>query len=64
MNQPPLEVNRKDERVLGESYAAHRVRVRAARLRVVTDKKLGQATPEWILKLASEDLTPQKPAWL
>jgi hypothetical protein len=29
-----------------------RVKVEAAKLRVVTDRKLGQPTPEWIVKLA------------
>lgn len=30
-----------------------RVRREAAKLRIITDKKLGKETPEWVKKLAS-----------
>lgn len=33
-----------------------RVRVEAAKLRMVTDRKLGQQTPEWIVDLADESV--------
>jgi hypothetical protein len=33
-----------------------RIRIRAARLRVTTDQKLGQETPEWIRELAKKPL--------
>lgn len=33
-----------------------RIRIRAARLRVTTDKKLGKTTPEWVKDLAKRKL--------
>lgn len=33
-----------------------RVRIRAARLRMTTDKKLGKPTPEWVQTLAKKPL--------
>lgn len=33
-----------------------RVQIRAARLRVTTDKKLGRQTPEWVVELARKPL--------
>jgi hypothetical protein len=33
-----------------------RIRIRAARLWVTTDRKLGQETPEWIRELAKKPL--------
>ncbi|MCQ1946944.1 MULTISPECIES: hypothetical protein [unclassified Arthrobacter] len=33
-----------------------RVQIRAARLRLTTDRKLGKPTPEWVRKLADRPL--------
>lgn len=33
-----------------------RVQIRAARLRVTTDRKLGKPTPDWVRKLAERPL--------
>ncbi len=33
-----------------------RVQIRAARLRVTTDRKLGKPTPDWVRKLADRPL--------
>ena len=33
-----------------------RVQIRAARLRITTDRKLGKKTPEWVRELAARPL--------
>lgn len=36
------------------SRAEERVKIRAARLRLVTDRRLGKVTPEWVKDLAKK----------
>ena len=39
-----------------ETRQQERIRIRAARLHVTTDEKLGQETPDWIRELAKKPL--------
>jgi hypothetical protein len=39
-----------------DSRQEERIRIRAARLRVTTDKKLGRQTPAWVEELAKQKL--------
>ncbi len=39
-----------------EDRDRERVQIRAARLRLTTDRKLGKPTPEWVRKLADRPL--------
>ncbi|MCL1801668.1 MAG: hypothetical protein FWG25_09970 [Promicromonosporaceae bacterium] len=55
-------VERKTERVTPKSRAAtqaarDRVRINAAKLRIVTDRKQGLPTPPWVFALAAGDTT-------
>lgn len=45
-----------------QSAALHLVKVQAARLRLVTDQKLGKISPEWVHQLAAEgdDAAPRR----
>lgn len=38
-----------------QTTALHQVQVQAARLRLVTDRKLGKTSPPWVRQLAAED---------
>jgi hypothetical protein len=40
--------------------AERRAKIEAARLRVVLDKRLGEETPEWIRKLATEQSSDEE----
>lgn len=40
----------------GEHGDEQRVRIRAARLRMTTDRKLGKETPSWVQQLAKKPL--------
>lgn len=43
-----------------EAFEDKAVQVAAAQLRLVTDRRLGKTTPEWVKELAREE--PQHPA--
>ena len=55
----PLAHGGKSERVPDQGERdtdRERVQIRAARLRVTTDRKLGKPTPDWVRKLADRPL--------
>lgn len=47
---------RRNQPAASDRRDQERVQIRAARLRVTTDKKLGRDTPEWVEELAKKPL--------